>query len=423
MDPSSRCPSPFAVGTHERGVAIVRRTPDGLACEASADGVTWVSEASSFPEADGLRPLCTAEYDADASLLCADEAGAVVPVRLSDGRATTGEAFRPVPDGEDWYESPPEPEDLALVRDESAGVFRAFFCARRRVGRDPERRGCIGAATSPDCRRWTLEPPIFAPNRFPRLFTPHVVSHAGRTVLFYTTPEHGDLRGIRFALAPHLEGPYERTESDVLACDVRPTVHTAPLADQRLVFFSRKEPGSRGPITLSRPGRLDFHADGRPFVRFHDKLLSLADRNVFHTEASLASDEPLVRVLPRYGADFHLSARISGLGARAAGLLFRTSITGHDNIVLWLEFDTGALTLRRGVKGRLLGRVRRPLSTGTPHRIGIWAEGAFADVYLDDEWVLSGYTETRKSGGFGLAVAGGPARFDAVSAQAIRPAS
>ena len=52
--------------------------------------------------------------------------------------------------------------------------------------------------------------------------------------------------------------------------------------------------------------------------------------------------------------------------------------------------------------------------------MSLWVEGGFADVYLDDEWVLTCATEGRKSGGFGLATLGGEARFDSVTAQAIQ---
>ncbi len=143
---------------------------------------------------------------------------------------------------------------------------------------------------------------------------------------------------------------------------------------------------------------------------------------MFQTEASLTSSETLVRVFPRYGANFRLTARIKSLGASAAGVLFRTTMTGHDNLTVWLDYASDAVIARRGVNGRLLGRSRHPLSPGADYLLSVWAEGSFADVYLDDEWILSIETEGRVTGGFGLAVAGGEARFETVCAQAIEGA-
>ena len=110
------------------------------------------------------------------------------------------------------------------------------------------------------------------------------------------------------------------------------------------------------------------------------------------------------------------------MGATSLGVVFRTTVTGHDNIALQLEFDSGTISLRRGVRGRLLARARRPLTVGTPYRLSLWAEHGFVDAYIDDEWVLTGPTEGCRSGGFGLVVHDGEARFTNVSARAIETA-
>jgi hypothetical protein len=343
-------------------------------------------------------------------------------------RLSLNERFRPEFSSEPWYERPPEPEEMTVLHDEAQSVYRAFFSARRRSGRDPVRRGCIGSATSSDLRHWSTEPPIFAPNLFSDLTAPRVFAEGGRYVLFYATPEQGGLRALRFAIAPHLAGPYERLEPDLVACDARTSVHAVRLGAKRLVFFGRPETpspsgrpaASAGGAALSRPGLLEFRADGRPLVHFYDALLGLLGRTLFQTEAVLNSSEILVRVLPRYGTDFRLTLKARSLGAKALAVLFRTTMTGHDNVSLWLDFAAGAVLLRRRVNGRLLARAPRGLSAREEHRVSLWVEGGFADVYLDDEWVLSCATEGRKSGGFGLATLGGEARFDAVTAQAIQ---
>jgi len=407
------------VAPHGQGVAIFSAAQKGLRCKVSADGVRWEAEDAEGEDAGPLRPVCPAEQFGEAQLLCADPEGRLMGVSAAARRLSLQAPFRPDFSTERWYEESPAPREMAILRDAEQAVYRAFFSARRKSGRDPDRRGCIGSATSADLRAWSTEPPIFAPNLFGDLLSPHVLSDGERHVLFYATPEQGGLLALRFAVAPRLEGPYEQLEPDLIACDARTAVHTARIGSRRLVFFGRQMPdGSAG---VSRPGLLEFRADGRPFVRFYEPLLALLGRTLFQTDAALDSGEVLVRVLPRFATDFRLTLRVRSCGARAAGVLFRTTMTGYDNVTLWLDFAAGAALLRRGVKGRLLGRVARKLPAGEEHRISLWVEGAFADLYLDDEWILTCATEGRKSGGFGLATMGGEARFDAVTAQAIQP--
>lgn len=410
----------FALAPCERGIALFRATGNGLVCEVSADGVSWEPGAAPAGGALRLWPACSGEAVANADLFCMDAAGMIIPVRAEQSRLSAGEAVSPIRAAGPWYDGPPEPHHQAIIQDGLAGAYRVFFCARRSTGRRPERRGCIGVALSRDLRRWRVEPPIFAPNRFPRLFSPHLVSEEGHTVLFYSTPEQGDLRAVRFAIAPHLDGPYERTEPDVLAGDFRAIVHTVRLGPRRLVFFGRARPRELHLASISRPGQLDFHPDGRPFVRFYDRLLGLLGPTLFQTDGTLNSGETLVRMLPRHGANFRYTARIRSEGARSAGLVFRATPTGRDNITVWMDFDRSILSVRRGVKGRLLGRVRRPLLVGNEYVLSVWVEGVYADVYLDGEWVLTFPAEGRRSGGFGLTVRGGKARFRDVVAEIIQ---
>jgi hypothetical protein len=417
-----RADESIAITAHEKGVAIFRAASEGLAWETSPDGVRWQAATVDSPEKTGpLRPICSAARSGEGQLLCSDPEGRMMGVAAGDRRLSLNERFRPQFSAEPWYERLPVPHEMTILHDESQSVYRAFFSAHRKSGRNPERRGCVGSATSPDLRTWSTEPPIFAPNLFSDMVAPSIFSDGGHHVLFYATPEQGGLLGLRFAIAPHLEGPYERLEPDLVARDARTAVYAVRLGEKRLVFFGRAQPARPGRAAVSRPGLLEFHADGRPFVRFYDGLLGLLGRTLFQTETALNSGEILVRVLPRYGTDFRLTLKVRSLGAKALAVLFRTTVTGSDNVALWLDFAAGAVLLRRGVSGRLLARAPCRLAREEEHRLSLWVEGGFADVYLDDEWVLSCATEGRKAGGFGLATLGGEARFDAVTAQAIQP--
>ena len=415
-----RAEETIAIAAHGKGVAIFRAAREGITWETSADGVRWEAARAPAGDAGPLRPICSAERSGEGQLLCADPEGRMLGVAAGDRGLSLNERFRPQFSDEPWYERLPEPNEMAILHDEAQAVYRAFFSAHRKSGRNPERRGCVGSATSADLRRWSTEPPIFAPNLFSDMVAPSIFSDGGRHVLFYATPEQGGLVGLRFAIAPHLEGPYERLEPDLVARDARTAVHAVRVGERRLVFFGRAEPMRPGGAAVSRPGLLEFHADGRPFVRFYDGLLGLLGRTLFQTEMALSSGEILARVLPRYGTDFRLTLKVRSLGAKALGVLFRTTMTGSDNVTLWLDFAAGAALLRRGVSGRLLARAPCRLAAGEEHRVSLWVEGGFADVYLDDEWVLSCATEARKAGGFGLATLGGEGRFDAVTAQAIQ---
>jgi hypothetical protein len=409
---------PFTVTPTAGGLRRFRHDPAGLVREESADGLTWSREVLAWDEGP-LRPLCAA--GPPGGLIALDANGRLLHIETAEGRPRR-RAEVPLPEtAERWYEAPPSPADVAIVRDAEEGTYRLFFCARRAAGRDPQRRGCIGSAVSEELCGWEVEPPIFAPNRYPELHSPHLFSREGRTALLYVSrSEHGG-EAIRCAVAPRLTGPFESPEPDLLAGDVRTGVATVEFGPRRLAFFSRAEAGG-GRASISRPGQVDFRADGRPYVRFFEGLLNLLGKPLFHTDASLESSDLLVRVLPRYGKAFRLTARVTSLNASAVGLLFRTTMTGHDNTTLWLDYRSNAVVARRGVNGRLLVRAARPLAAGEAYRLSIWAEGSFADVYLDDEWVLTTETEGRLNGGFGLAVVGGAARFEDVDAQSIEPA-
>lgn len=406
----------FAAVTQTEGIALFLDGQRGLRKRVTSDGVRWTEET--FAAAEPLRAVCAADgTETGADIFCLDAHGQLVEAAVDGSDVKLGRRFRPVTEAGEWYEQLPNPEEVTILRDERDGVFRAFFCARRATGRDPERRACVGEATSPDLEHWNLEPPTFAPNRHPLMFAPHVISEPGRATLFYAVrPESGDAE-LRYATARDLTGPFETDDRNLLARDARCAVSSALLGGRRLAFFSRRD--AAGVLSVTRPAKVEFDAEERLQLRFFEGLLGLLGKTLFQTEASLTSGEKLVRVLPRYAADFRLETQLRNDNALAAGLLFRSSMTGHDNMTLWLDYDAGAISIRRGVKGRLIARAPFRLLRGETYRVSIWAEGSFADVFIDDNWVLSARTEGRTSGGFGLAVEGGRATFDAVTVQPI----
>lgn len=409
----------FALASADGSVVLFRATGRGIVAEVSRDGVHWEPDDTLKGNHERLWPLYSSELVEGTDLFCVNAEGRIVPTARQDDRLSAVGDVSPITDTAAWYESPPDPHDTVILQGRDDGVYRAVFCARRTIGRQSDRRGCIGLARSDDLRTWNVEPPIFAPNRYARLLSPHLLSDRHHTVLFYATPESGGLRALRYAIAPAPDGPFEATEPDLLSCDVRGFIHTVRLGERRLAFFGRSMPGELHIASVSRPGAIEFHPDGRPVIRFYDGLLSLLGKSMVETEAELASTGPLARLIKAHGTSFYLRARLRSEGASQAGLLFRTTLAGHDNITLWLDFEEGALAVRRGMQGRLLARCRRPLHRGGEYDVGVWVEGSYVDVYLDREWVLTARAEARRAGGFGLAVCGGKARFTHVTAQPV----
>ena len=409
----------FALASAGEGIALFRATGHGLVSEFSKDAVHWRPAQPKGDDARRLWPLCSGESVDGTDLFCVTDRGDIVAVAHDDVSAAAPAGTVPIPEAGEWYDAPPAPHDVIIVQGRDDRRYRALFCARRSGGRRPERRACIGLAHSVDLRTWSVEPPVFAPNRYARMFSPHLCGEPGRTVLFYATAEQGGVRALRYALAPDPDGPYERTDPDMLSCDARAMIHTVGLANRRLVFFGRALPRQLHLASVSRPGVLRFLPDGRLAVMFYEGLLSLLGRTLFQTDADLASDEPLARIAPAHAANARFTVRMQSESAPAAGLLMRAAVGGHDNVTLWLDFAEGAVLLRRGLQGRLLGRADRELQQGRDYRVAVWAEGAFMDVFLDDEWILTSHTGTRRAGAFGFVVRGGVARFREATAQTI----
>lgn len=406
----------FAIGKDSGKLCMYGHAPSGLTRRISSDGLHW-SDGPMIKLDRTLYPICAIPPECK-ELLAITADGKLVKLKVNDGNLESlAEIVMPdLPDR--WYESSTAPLDAIIVHDKTSDNFRAFFGARKASGKDPERRGCIGSATSKDLREWQVEPPIFAPNQFSEMSSPRVFAGSGSTVMFYSAASGEKKEGIRCAIAPEPAGPFERLEPDILAKDVRRYLTVVPHGPRDLVFFERGCAHSDA-SSVSRPGVLEIRGDGTPTVRFFEGLLNLLGKQLFTTEASLESSELLVRVLPRYGESFRLATRVTFKGAAALGLLFRATMTGHDNMTLWLDYASQSLVARRGVNGRLISRVPMDLRAGEQYRLTLWVEGAHADVYIDDRWVLSFETEGRMTGGFGLAVSGGAATFSEVNAQTI----
>jgi beta-fructofuranosidase len=113
--------------------------------------------------------------------------------------------------------------DPWAVLDVASGLFHAFITARSNLG-DPDQRGVIGHATSPDLTSWVVGPPIRSPQGFGYMEVPQVLRMGGRWHLLFSAPAWAQsarpaprCTGTFHAVADEIEGPYD--ERATLACD------------------------------------------------------------------------------------------------------------------------------------------------------------------------------------------------------------
>jgi len=309
--------------------------------------------------------------------------------------------------------------------DPATGSFTVLVSARRGHGRDTRKRACIAAAVSKDLVRWRVLAPALAPNRFPRLACPRLVRAGERWLLFYLTRTQGQGE-LRYARADSPIGPFERPKHDrILTGDVRAAAFLA-WHGQTVAFLNGPtcagaQDTDWAADCLSPPLLMRVRADGTPVLEAHERVLSQRNEPAFQFDARLDSDEMLVRLLPVRGTDFCFSAKIANERAHAAGLIFRTSVTGRENYSLWLGFQTGDVTLSRGAAGRAIARARCPLSADREHAACVWMTGQWIEAYVDDRLVLTHRLADRASGGFGIAVEGGAVRFREVTVWPVSP--
>lgn len=117
--------------------------------------------------------------------------------------------------------------DPYVFRDD-AGTFHALITARANHGTSDE-RGVIGHATSPDLKRWTVQPPLTPPGLgFGHMEVPQVIEIAGRCYLIFSCPyeylsdtrreeyKHNPLGGTFYLIGDGLTGPWHAPADDGL---------------------------------------------------------------------------------------------------------------------------------------------------------------------------------------------------------------
>lgn len=179
---------------------------------------------------------------------------------------------------------------------EAEGRWWMLFGSRT-PGAPTARSGCVGLATSPDLRRWTLRAPLWAPAIGPHADCPHLLRHETRWYLFYLQ------RHTRYRIANTAFGPFRRPVARDLLSPLA-AAGSRPVFDGRrwitFPFVMRRRDDDDfgdwhygGPLAI--PRGLRFHADG--------SVTEYALEEIVHTARCLPADDggPLRNARPLTG--------------------------------------------------------------------------------------------------------------------------
>ncbi|HYO38543.1 MAG TPA: hypothetical protein VER39_02695 [Nocardioidaceae bacterium] len=169
-----------------------------------------------------------------------------------------------------WYETQ-DWRDPWVLRDDDAGLWRMYVCARAHSG-PSDGRGVIAQLTSPDLHRWEVGPPVAVPGEFRQMEVPQVLPCGSRLALLFCASDidHSEARagrGVAREYGTHvlygdaLDGPFRLEGDDFLSGDNGPSMY-AGRAIQHLgrwwfLAWDRLDESGRFVGGLSNPFPLD----------------------------------------------------------------------------------------------------------------------------------------------------------------------
>jgi beta-fructofuranosidase len=160
--------------------------------------------------------------------------------------------------------------DPWVVLDGASGLFHAFLTARSNGG-DPEQRGVIGHATSPDLESWVVGPALPGPRGFGYMEIPQVFPLEGRWHLLFSAPAWAQearpgshCTGTFHAISDRLTGTYR--EMAPLFCDGQESLYGGKVVamDDGLFCLAFRYLDSAGDVVgeLTDPIPVNVAADG-----------------------------------------------------------------------------------------------------------------------------------------------------------------
>ena len=368
--------------------------------------------------------------------------------------------------------------DPFLIYDRERGCHTMITTARLNHGPLLE-RGCVSRAVSTDLKRWTVQPPLYAPAIGTALEVCEIFELEGRYFLFFC---HGETNTVRYRVSDRLHGPYACPADDLLlpnymyaprSAVVGGTRYLLPWAADRLdgrddnqaAVDYRKGMGGTGFAwggVLGTPQRIRATSDGIGlyYPEIVDRLAGAAliapgtlqraqsARGTWHASGGerggdgpragsgadgsdggrimAASTAGLARaMLPAIGGDFLLSCTITIEQGSAAGLILRASDAGDAGYYLRLEPASGSVSLwrypRLWMRSRPLGRraVAGVVAYREPLAVKLIVHRHIVDAYVNDRHFLSCTVHDYAAGRFGLFVEDAEAQFAALTANRI----
>ena len=434
----------------------------------SDDGLSWkalpaairTSDPGEGPDDDMIYTMSVTERDGTYYMvytaLGRAEAGRIQRIAVAtspDLVRWTKHSGNPVAEADPrWYEAEPPPGGRVSWRDPKpirvGDTFYAVVCGREKAG-PFLRRGCAALMASDDLLNWEVRPPLFAPRRYWDLECPQVFTVDEQ---YYLTAGIMEDRSQRYWQAPAFKGPYTvPADGGILApaghyagrvcrwrdLDLFVAWHRPMLAPGVWADYDWPAWGTRvnsyGKISTP-PLVLCRRADGslqRSSFPGWEAYRAAPPSAPTAAGSSLFQDRPVSRwqVAPAEGADMAVSADpmddflLEGdltLDAPAGGLGLRLDERGGGYVIelapgrsdvslqKWLPPESQPTYAFQEIQR---GRLYRPLEAGRAVPFRLLSVGAYVELELDGEVVLSTMTGARTTGRVGVWAEGGLARL------------
>ena len=356
-----------------------------------------------------------------------------------------------------WYEADLSASGRADWRDPSPwiedSVIHGLICAHEKDG-PFNRRGCVAHITSTDAAHWQVRPPFYTPRISTDFEVPCVFRLGGRYYLLgHICAPPIDV----YRVAASLDGPWQRPMDDVLLPKGNHAFHACEWRGKVLVFHwiaaeadwrgdgqgtrviappKVAEAGPDGRLALRPFGPAwDAAAAGEWLARTASDVLTngSACEGAWRAEGAVLVAESApgmgVHFLGDELADFELEVTIRTDTAPEVGLVFRSDATADECTRVACiagRCRTDLVRVRQGRNYNAVGRGYEmlqtrftPLEAGKAFHLRVAAYGPYVEASVDGSVRLSMLTMARRSGGVGLFLEDGAARFSDLRVRAL----
>ncbi len=340
--------------------------------------------------------------------------------------------------------------DPFVFRDPGTDRYAMLLAARATAGNGPpRRRGCIALCASPDLNQWTVEDPFWSPSLYVTHECPDLFRMGGWWYLVYS--EFTERFATRYRMSRDLHSPWVAPAEDSLDGRAYYAAKTASDGRRRFAFGwipTKVEEADGhewewgGDLAVHEVVQ---HADGTLGMRLPDTIRAAFTHRLNTVFTPItgtwveAEGGLLVKAPDSFAAtistdlpDRYLVSTTITFESRTreCGLMLRASPDGETGYYVRLEPQRGRLVFDRWPRRQpglldwqLAGDIPHavelerfsPLDPGAPHRLDIVVDGTACVTYLDGNVAMSARMYDRRSGGLGLFVGEGAARFTDLS--------